>query len=139
MNHDLPSDPAIGHALTVDDPITLRLRAGAAIFAIRGEAWITQDGTPHDVILRAGDRFNVPTRAPLVMSATRGSVDVYVVRPAAARLSDSCSVHDLLRARAVHLRRSEVVRLVDALALGARALLARARGALTPRPRAPTH
>lgn len=139
MTHAQPSDPAFGHALTVDDPITLRLRAGSAIFAIRGEAWITQEGTPHDVFLRAGDRFDVPTRAPLVISATHGCVDVYVARPAAARLSASCSVHDLLRAQAIHLRRLESVRLVDALAHGARSLLLRVRSALTARPSVPTH
>ena len=105
MNHDLSLDPAIGRRLTVDDPITLRLRAGTAIFVVRGEAWITQEGTPHDMILRAGDRFNVPARAPLVISATRDRVDVYVVRPAAARLSASCNVHDFMRAQAAHLRR----------------------------------
>jgi Protein of unknown function (DUF2917) len=140
MNPDLSPDPALGHALTVDEsPITLRLHAGSAVFAVRGEAWITQEGTPHDVILRAGERFNVPIRAPLVISATRGCVDVYVARPAAARMSASCSVHDLARAHAIHLRRLESVRLVDALAHGARSLLVRVRGALTARPRVPTH
>jgi hypothetical protein len=139
MNHDLSPDPAIGHALTIDNPITLRLRAGSAVFAVRGEAWITQEGSPHDVILRAGDRFNVPARAPLVISATRGRVDIYVVRPAAARLSASCNVHDFIRAQAAHLSRVESARVLDALAHGARSLLARARAALAPRPRVPTH
>jgi len=139
MNHDLSPDPAFGHALTVDDPITLRLRAGSAVFAIRGEAWITQEGTLQDVILRSGDRFDVPTRAPLVISATRGRVDVCVVRPAAARLTASCNVHDVIRAQAAQLRRAESARVFDALAQGASSLLARARVALISRPRVPTH
>jgi hypothetical protein len=139
MNHDLSPDPAIGHALTVDNPITLRLRPGSAVFVIRGEAWITQEGSPHDVFLRAGERFNVPVRAPLVISATRGRVDVYVVRPAAARLSASCNVHDFTRAQAAHLRRVESTRVLDSLTLGARSLLERARAALAPRSRVHTH
>jgi hypothetical protein len=139
MNHDQSPNPAIGHALTIDSPITLRLRAGSAVFAIRGEAWITQEGALQDVILGAGDRFDVPTRAPLVISATRGRVDVYLVRPAAARLTASCNVHDVIRAQATQLRRAEAARVFDVLAQGARSLLARARAALAPRTRVPTH
>ena len=139
MNHDLSPNPAIGRALTIDNPITLRLRAGSAVFALHGEAWITQEGTLQDVILQSGDRFDVPTRAPLVISATRGRVDVYVVRPAAARLTASCNVHDVIRAQAAQLRRAEAARVFDTVTQGARSLLARARAALAPRPRVPTH
>lgn len=139
MNPNLSLDPAAGTLLTVDSPITLRLRAGSAVFAIRGEAWITQDGTPQDVILGAGERFDVPARAPLVISATRDRVELYVARPAAARVSASCNVQDFLRAQSAQLRRAETARLFDALLHGVRALVTRARATLATRTRLPTH
>ena len=139
MNPNLTFAPAIDDMRTVDAPITLRLRAGSAVFAVRGEAWITQEGIPHDVILAAGDRFDVPTRAPLVVSATHGRVDLYVARPAAACVSASCNVHDFLRAQAAELRRAQTAGWLDALAHGTRSFLLRARTMLSSRARVPTH
>lgn len=139
MNPNLSFDPAAGNPLTVDSPITLRLRAGSAVFAVRGVAWITQDGRPQDVILGAGERFDVPARAPLVISATRDRVELYVAHPAAARLSAACNVHDFLHAQAAQLRRAEAARLFDGLLHGVCALVSRARATLAPRTRLPTH
>jgi hypothetical protein len=139
MDPNLSLDPAAGRALTVDSPITLRLRAGSAVFAIRGEAWITQEGALQDVILRAGERFDVRTRTPLVISATRGRVALYAVRPATARLSGSADIRDVLRAHAASLHRGQAGRLLAALVHGARSLLLRARALGSLRTRAPTH
>jgi hypothetical protein len=136
MNANLT--PGSGTPLTVAAPITMRLPAGSAVFAVHGEAWITQDGSLADVILPAGQRFNVPSRAPLVVSATRGHVELYLVGPAAAAASASCNVHDFVRARALGLRRAETSRLLDRLALGAWTWLQRARSIAGPRLRVRT-
>lgn len=132
-------DPDFGTAMTVDTATTLRLPAGSAVFALRGEAWLTQGGSPDDVILAPGDRFNVPSRAPLVVSAMGDSVDLYVVRPAVARLNASCAIHDLARARAAELRRAEFEHLTDVLVRRMRSVVLRARAALAPGTRVPTH
>ena len=86
MNLNLSIDRSGGTTLEVDAaPITLRLPAGSAIFTICGEAWITQERMPEDIILGAGARFSVPSRELLVISATRGRVRLFVVGPAVAR------------------------------------------------------
>ena len=127
-----------GTPLTIDAPITLRLPAGAALFVVHGEAWITQDGSIDDVILPAGRRFDVPSRAPLVISATRGHADLYLVGPSAARRSASCNVHDFVRSDAAGLRRAEASRLLDGVVHRATAWLRRMRALAAPRLRVPT-
>ena len=81
--------------LTVDaSPTPLRLPQGSAIFAYRGDAWITQEGMRDDLILRPGDRFDVKGRGLILVSATRrGSAQLVVAPPVRAALFD----------RAVHL------------------------------------
>ena len=81
--------------LAVDaSPTPLRLPKGSAIFAYRGDAWITQEGMRDDLILRPGDRFDVKGRGLILVSATRrGSAQLVVAPPVRADLFD----------RAVHL------------------------------------
>jgi hypothetical protein len=136
MNTNLAPDS--GTPITVEEAITLRLPAGSAVFAVHGEAWITQEGSSADVILPAGQRFDLRSRAPLVVSATHDHVDLYLVGPAAARRSASCNVHDFVRAHALELRRAETSHLLDRIALGARSWLQRVRGIAAPRLRVRT-
>jgi hypothetical protein len=125
--------------MTVGAPITLRLPAGSAVFAVHGEAWITQEGRRDDVILPAGQRFNVPSRAPLVISATRGQAELLVVGPRAARASASCDVHDFVRDRAAQLRRTTASSLTGVLVLRVRYWLRRILATIRPRVRVPTN
>lgn len=125
--------------LHVDEtPLSLRLPAGAAIFAVRGEAWITQERMLDDIVLKPGERFDVPNREQLVISATRGEADLFIARPAAARQHALDSVYDFARCRAARLRREELARLADTVAAGLRARLLRLRAALTVGRRATT-
>jgi hypothetical protein len=110
-----------------DRPRTLRLPRGAAIFALRGEAWLTQEGHYEDVTLAAGRRYDVPDRAPIVVSATRGRAELFVVRPADARAVAAAGLHAFLREQALRLRHEETGRLLASASrrlreLGARVL-----------------
>jgi hypothetical protein len=105
MNPSLSLDLSAGTTFEVDGtPITLRLPAGAAIFTVRGEAWITQERMRDDVILGAGDRFDVPGRGPIVISATHGRADLFVAKPGVARLHPMRNVNDFIRSHARQLR-----------------------------------
>ena len=140
MNSTLSIDHAAGTTLDVDgSPITLRLAAGSAIFAVGGEAWITQERMTEDIILGAGQRFDVRTRDRLVISATHGRAVLFVAHPAVARRHHESNVHDFVRSRAVELRRDEAARTVDRLIDRTRALLLRVRSAFAAGPRVPTH
>lgn len=137
MNSSPSLDPSAGTTFEVDGtPITLRLPAGAALFTVRGEAWITQERMPDDVILGAGDRFDVRGRGPLVISATHGRAALFVAEPGVARLLPMHDVHDFVRSHARQLRDAQSrcagarlahalhmlgVRLRAALAFGSRA------------------
>lgn len=139
MNATNAFDSDFCTALTVDEPVTLRLPAGSAVFALHGEAWLTQEGLRDDVILAAGNRFNVPSRAQLVVSATRGQARLCVVHPAVARLNASADIYELAEARAADLRRAEFDRLYDFLVRRLRWWRARVGTVLAARPRVPTH
>jgi len=140
MNPTLSIDHATGTTLDVDgSPITLRLPAGSAIFAVGGEAWITQERVTEDIILGAGQRFDVRTRDPLVIRATRGRAVLFVARPAVARRYRERTVVDFVRSDAAARRRDEAARVVDTLIARTRALLQRVHSAFASRPRVTTH
>jgi hypothetical protein len=126
MNIHIHAEDLASTLFEVDaQPLTLRLPAGAALFALRGEVWLTQEGRRDDVILAAGTRFDVASRAPIVVSATHGDAQVYVAHPADARAGDD--VRAVLRASARRLRDEEIGGLAAAAAarisaLGARVL-----------------
>jgi hypothetical protein len=108
-------------------PLALTLPAGAALFALRGEVWLTQEGSIEDLFL-----------APIVVSATGQPAELYVAQPADAGAVETADLHDFLRASALRLRRDEIDRLTASVAqrvtsLGAR-VLARLRSAATGRP-----
>ena len=140
MNPSLSFDASAGTMLEVDGtPITLRLPAGAAIFTVRGEAWITQERMPDDVILGAGDRFDVPGRAPIVISATQGRADLFIAEPGAARLHPMRDVHDFARSHARQLREAKSRGTGARLARAVRTLGVRLRAAFSFGSRAATH
>jgi hypothetical protein len=126
MTARLSAGDLIGPTIELDDrPRTLRLPAGAAIFALRGEVWLTQEGHYDDVTLAAGRRYDVPDRAPIVVSATRGRAELYIAPPADARAVAAVDLHAFLRAQALRLRREESERLLAAALRRVRALAAR--------------
>lgn len=120
-------------------PLALRLRPGAAVFAVRGEVWLTQERMADDVILAAGERFDVGSRELLIVSATKGSADIHVVAPAQARTANSRDFHDFMRARATQLRHEEIGRLAKALRGEIDALVAWTRNLLALRARVADH
>lgn len=140
MNPSLSLDPSAGTTFGVDGtPITLRLPAGAAIFTVRGEAWITQERLPDDVILGAGERFDVPGRGPIVISATHGRADLFVAEPGVARLHPMRDVHEFVRSHARQLRDANSRCAGARLGRALRTLAARLRAAIDFGSRAATH
>lgn len=119
MDANLDLDYRSGTRLDVTDlPVTLRLAAGSAIFAVRGEAWITQERLYEDVILAPGERFDVATRLPIVINATRGPAILFVAPPAIARRHAEHDVRDFARRRAEELRAHAQARLTVAAGAG---------------------
>jgi Protein of unknown function (DUF2917) len=126
--------------LCLDDaPLPLRLPAGAAIFALRGSAWITQERLRDDIVLTRGQRFDVKGTELILASAIKGSATIHVVPPAEARVNGAREVHDFLRAQAGRMRAEEVRSFANHLGSSIAVWLVRARGLLTARPRALGH
>lgn len=133
MNPDLSIHPAVGATLEVDAaPITLRLPAGSAVFTVRGEAWITQERMADDVILGAGQRFDVPSRELLVISATRGLATLVVAEPAVARRHAMRDFSDFARSHAELLHKERSGQALGALGGALRELGRRMRMLVTP-------
>ena len=120
-------------------PLALRLPPGAAVFAVRGEVWLTQERMADDVILAAGERFDVGSRELLIVSSTKGSADIHIVAPADARTANSRDLYDFLRTRAIQLRHEEIGRLAKVLRGEIFGLIARTRGLLALRARVAGH
>jgi hypothetical protein len=136
MNPTSPSHDATANTLRVDThPVTLHLLPGSTVFAVRGEAWITQDGLCEDIIVTPGRAFVVPGRGSLVISATRDAADLFIVRPELARAHPATDVFDFARSQAAALRRAEIVRVAGRAAALWRSLVAQLRGAPILRPR----
>lgn len=89
-------DRASTHVEVDANPLPLRLPIGSALFVIRGEVWLTQDGCTADFILGAGRRFDVNSRGSILVSATQGGARLYVARPAIAAAAQS-AIPDYLR------------------------------------------
>ena len=126
MDARLPTEDPGSPLIALDaQPRALRLPAGAALFALRGEVWLTQEGRREDVILAAGQRYDVGAQAPIVVSATRGRAELYVVQPVDARAVKLADLHDFLRANAQRLRREEIDHLLGCSTQWLRSLAAR--------------
>jgi len=105
MNEITLTEAPAGTPLAIDaKPTPLRLPKGSAIFAARGEVWITQEGMYDDVVLAPGERFDVKDRALILASATRGSAYLIVVRPAHAAARADRDFVSFVKGRARHLR-----------------------------------
>ena len=126
--------------LSLDDtPLPMQLPAGAAIFAVRGKVWITQERLRDDVVLAAGERFDVKGTELILASAIRGSALVHVVPAAEARVNREQAILDFMRARAARLRRDAADHVVNRLWSSIATSIARGRGLLTTRPRVLGH
>jgi len=126
--------------LSLDDtPLPMQLPAGAAIFAVRGKVWITQERLRDDVVLAAGERFDVKGTELILASAISGSALVHVVPAAEARVNREQEILDFMRARAARLRRDAADHVVNRLWSSIATWIARGRGLLTTRPRVLGH
>jgi hypothetical protein len=126
--------------LSLDDaPLPMQLPVGAAIFALRGKVWITQERLRDDIVLAAGERFDVRGTELILASAISGSAVVHVVPAAEARVNREQEILDFMRARAARLRREAAEHVVNRLWSSIATWIARGRGLLTARPRALGH
>ncbi|MFN3566168.1 MAG: DUF2917 domain-containing protein [Burkholderiaceae bacterium] len=83
MNPD--SEDLAGTSIGIDaNPLRLRLPIGSAVFVIRGEVWLTQDGCTEDFVVAAGRRFDVKSGELILASATKGDAQLYIASPAVA-------------------------------------------------------
>lgn len=137
MNEHIHAEDLASTLIDVDAvPLALRLPAGTALFALRGEVWLTQEGCRDDVMLTAGARYDVRSRAPIVVSALRGQAQLYVAQPAAARAIRVTDLHAFLRANAGRLRSEAIDALAATAGRHARAWAQRGLARLRPRPAA---
>jgi hypothetical protein len=121
MNQNPLSEIQAGIPLAVDaNPMPLRLPKGSAIFAYRGEIWITQEGMFDDVILAPGERFDVKSRELILATATQGSAYLVVAEPLRASTRSDRDLFASLRRGARRLRDEQF----DAAVSAARRLLA---------------
>ena len=126
--------------LSLDDaPLPLQLPVGAAIFALRGKVWITQERLRDDIVLAAGERFDVKGTELILVSAISGSALIHVVPAAEARVHREHGIHDFMRARAVRLRRDAVEHAADRIGSSIATWIARGRALMTARPRVLGH
>lgn len=89
--------------LTADDAATLHAPRGAALFVVRGQVWLTQDGEQADIVVAAGQRYDLPPGAQIVVGSLRGDADAFALPALDGAEND---LHDALRLRAVRLRRA---------------------------------
>ena len=139
MNRNLETFDADATLSLDDTPLPMHLPVGAAIFAMRGKVWITQERLRDDVVLSAGERFDVKGTELILASAIKDSATIHVVPAAEARRNREYEIHDFLRARAARLRTEEARRMAEHMGRGIAAWVARARGLMTARPRALGH
>jgi hypothetical protein len=135
-----PESFETGPTLDLDDmPRPLRLTVDAAFYAVRGTIWITQERLLDDIILAAGERFDVKHDGLILASAVKGTAAIHIVQPAAALGERYRNIYDFARARAVRLRHEALGHFAEFVIAGAAAWIVRARTLLTARPRALSH
>jgi hypothetical protein len=120
-------------------PRPLRLPLDAAVYAVRGTIWITQERLRDDIILAAGERFDVKRDGLILASAVKGTAAIHIVQPAAALAERHHNIYDFARARAAQLRHEAIGHFADLVSASAVAWIVRARTLLTARQRAFSH
>jgi len=74
MNIELNQD---GLCLKRNQVVTVRRGIGHSIVCDSGTVWVTQDGDPRDIILRAGESFTIDRNGPtLVQAFEPGSISI---------------------------------------------------------------
>lgn len=87
MNIELNQE---GFCLKSGQVATVRGGLGKTVVCHSGSVWVTQDGDPRDVILRAGESFTLDRKGPALLQAfAPGSISVAPAggETAAARLA----------------------------------------------------
>jgi hypothetical protein len=116
-----------------DAPLPLRAPVGAAIFAMRGDVWITQERLSDDIVLAPGERFDVKSTELIIASAIKDTATIHVVPPAAARTHHHHQdIYEFVRARAKQLRGEEIARIGSLAASAVSTFLVRARASRAP-------
>ena len=118
-------------------PRPLRMPVAAAVFAVRGTIWITQERLRDDIILAAGERFDVRRDGLILASAVKGTAAIHVVQPAVARAHRD--IYDFARARATRLRHEAIGEFADLVSASVAAWFDRVRNMLIARPPAVSH
>jgi hypothetical protein len=120
-------------------PRPLRLPLDAAVYAVRGTIWITQERLRDDIILAAGERFDVRRDGLILASAVKGTATIHVVQPAVARAHLRRDIYDFARARAARLRHEAIGEFADLVSASVAVWFDRVRNMLIARPPAVSH
>ncbi len=98
--------------------MSVRLPVGFAVQCLAGQAWLTQEVRPEDVVLAAGEEFVVQQQGVIVISGIGGEVLIFLSASARQRAGKPLVVTgdllDAAKARAAELRREEWSRLAGA-------------------------
>jgi hypothetical protein len=73
---------ASGIVLAPGQLLNLDHAAGVRIVSQTGTVWVTQDGDPRDIVLSAGDAFELDRATPVIVQAIEASI-VTIAEPAA--------------------------------------------------------
>jgi hypothetical protein len=138
MNPNIEAEDLASTFVRIDaNPLPLPLPIGSAVFVIRGEVWLTQDGCTEDFILGAGRRFDVKSDELILVSATKGDAQLYVARPAIAAAAQP-AIPDYLRGARGAIRSRATSPASDVARHRAPSLIERVRALFAPQTRAAT-
>ena len=120
MNSIISARKQRSRLLEIDQkrPLSVRIPVGSAVHCIAGQAWLTQEDLPGDVVLAAGGKFIVRQKGVVVMSGIGGAALVYLSAGTQERADEAViftrDFLDAAHARATELRREELARFAGA-------------------------